>query len=264
MPTAERPFYDKILVPDDADYLDGANNIPTEALFDDLGVSDVVFPLNRWTRPRWTAQHASVQRDLVVADLRDIVIEGQRTKVSLQTWGAGNAMFMKGRHYRLSPRLVDFNTTKVLSALLEADLRYESRNQIDASDGQQLEAQVPFLQLVLDPKSFGETDMSRAFMTEENAIQRTFRELNSLGDESAGRLLLKSSQHRAAKRILSHRLSIIWGPPGSCRLSRLDHGLTFLLQGRARLTQSRWHCCDSLTCTGGLETLRQRSFSSPP
>jgi hypothetical protein len=38
--------------------------------------------------------------------------------------------------------------------------------------------------------------------------------LKSLGNDIAGSLVLKASQHKATQRILGNRLSVIWGPPG--------------------------------------------------
>jgi hypothetical protein len=60
--------------------------------------------------------------------------------------------------YRLSPRLVDFNTAKILSALFELDMEWESA--LDELSPREREfcphAFVPFMQLILGPTSFGE------------------------------------------------------------------------------------------------------------
>ncbi|THV06207.1 hypothetical protein K435DRAFT_645616 [Dendrothele bispora CBS 962.96] len=207
----EKTMFDYLLVKDDDyDDPDSGNNLPVEALFDDLGVSGLVFPLNRFTRSRWEAQHAIVQKGLLLADIRDITVDGSRTKVTLQTWGSGNGIRLtKGTHYRLSPRLVDFNISKVLSTLFELDLRRESED-----------VAIPFLQLMLDPKSFKGSDdpdsskIQAAFRQTGTDLQKLFRELTGLGVEPATVLVLKASQNRAAQHILGNRLTVIWGPPG--------------------------------------------------
>ncbi|KAJ7169129.1 hypothetical protein C8R43DRAFT_876262 [Mycena crocata] len=206
----DRAFYDYIMTEDEST---GPDDIPVEALYDDLTVSGLMFPLNRYTKPKWTTQNPVVQRKLVIADLRDIAVDGQRTKVTLQTWGGLDVRLVAGRHYRLSPRLVDFNITKVLSTLLELDMRAISSN--ENREG------VPFLQLILNPRSFGDdaefVERGKEFVKVESTIQSMFRTLRGLDnlESTAGALVLKPSQHRAVQRILSNRLSVLWGPPVS-------------------------------------------------
>ena len=211
----DRAFFDYLLAEDCDDTNTGNNlnqfSVPVEALFDDLGVSGLMFPLNKYTKSKWNEQHPIVQDKLLVADLRDIVIQGHKTVVTLQTWGSFNLKLMQGRRYRLSPRLVDFNLAKILSTLLELDLRLDS--DITAVP------KLPFLQLITKPRSLafdGEStsNMSKTALETETSIQSLFRELHNLGSDAAGALILKSSQRRAARRILSQRLTVIWGPPG--------------------------------------------------
>ncbi|KAJ6631559.1 hypothetical protein B0H10DRAFT_2159817 [Mycena sp. CBHHK59/15] len=213
MPAGEKDkaFYDYIMTEDESNQ-DEAIDIPVEALYDDLSVSGLLFPLNRYTKAKWAAQLPAVQRKLWVADLRDIVVDGQKTKVTIQTWGGWDIKLKAKHHYRLSPRLVDFNLTKILSTLLELDMRAASPDH---------SADVPFLQLILNPRSFGDNpdfiEAGKEFVKVENNIQsmfRTLRDLDNLGN-AAGALVLKPSQHRAVQRILSSRLSVLWGPPVS-------------------------------------------------
>ncbi|EEB95417.1 hypothetical protein MPER_05618, partial [Moniliophthora perniciosa FA553] len=184
----ERSFFDYLLVEDDKD--DDFGKLPTEALFDDLGLSGIMFPLNRYTKGRWLSQHPDVQNHLFVADVRDMSLDGENTQVSIQTWGGAEIKFVPGKHYRLSPRLVDFNTAKILSTLFELDLRCEAGEP------------VPFLQLALDPNLFRRE--SRNAQSEESLkalrragvkIQSLFQQLKGLDVESAGPLLLKASQN---------------------------------------------------------------------
>ncbi|KAJ7099528.1 hypothetical protein B0H15DRAFT_878098 [Mycena belliarum] len=228
----DKSFYDYILTQDETD----PDGIPVEALFDDLGVSGLLFPLNRYTKPKWEAQNPIVQRKLSVADLRDIAVDGQRTKITLQTWGGWSMQLVAGRHYRLSPRLVDFNITKALSTLLELDMRA-----ITNEHG----ADVPFLQLILDPRSFGDdpafAEKGAECVKAENAIQSTFRAIRGLDnlENAAGALVLKPSQHRAVQRILSSRLSVLWGPPGTGKTYTIALALLRLLEVQHRLGDTK-------------------------
>lgn len=215
----ERAFYEKLLVLDTPNSLsneDREEKLPVEALFDDLGVAGLVFPLNKFAKANWTRQDIRIQQEVWVADVKNVFTERRNTFVWLQTWGTCAASLIPGAVYRLSPRLVDFNTTKVLSTLFEVDLEWESA--FDALSPQDQEchphAFVPFIQLILDPTSFGEIPDATQHVTTEKGIQSLFRTLKGLGNDKAGSLLLMSSQHRATLRIMSNRLSVIWGPPG--------------------------------------------------
>lgn len=218
----ERAFYDKLLVVDTPVSLTsnegGEDKLPVEALFDDLGVSGLVFPLNGYTQAKWTRQDPRVQQEVWIADTTNIYMDprGLGTTVTLRTWSTHKVPFVLGAVYRLSPRLVDFNTTKVLSALFEHDLEWKSAQ--DDLPPQEKEASshgfVPFLQLILDPGSFGQVPFGEQYVKIEKDIQTTFRTLRDLGDKGAGSLVLKASQHHATKRIMANRLSVIWGPPG--------------------------------------------------
>ncbi|KAK7057619.1 AAA-12 domain-containing protein [Favolaschia claudopus] len=226
----DKAFFDYILTEDD----NNLDDIPVEALFDDLSVAGLLFPLNRHTKGKWDSQNATVRRKLLVADLRDITVDGHRTKVFVRTWGEWDVKLVAGRHYRLSPRLVDFNTTKVLTTLLELDIAAISRRS----------AEVPFLQLILDPRSFGDdpefAETGKELVKEEHNIQGTFRQLKDLdaAGGAAGALVLKPSQHRAVQRILSSRLSVLWGPPGTGKTYTIALGLWRLLEAQHRLGES--------------------------
>ncbi|KDQ50871.1 hypothetical protein JAAARDRAFT_211450 [Jaapia argillacea MUCL 33604] len=246
----DRAFFDYILVEDlDSSPTDTKsalhgnldapmeNDVPLEALFDDLPVSNLVFPLNRFTQPRWLeSQHPEVQRGLFIVDVRDIFIEGGKTKVVLNTWGTGGfpeGATGKGRRWRLSPRLVDFNLVKILSTLLELDLKCD-RGDVQEDD----EDEVPFLQLISNPHAFSvrsASDMSAEMLKEEVSIHGMFRELAGLGSVGASALCLKTSQRRATKRILANRLSVIWGPPGTGKTYTIAASLLRLLQIQLRL-----------------------------
>ncbi|KAJ7476303.1 hypothetical protein B0H11DRAFT_1727332 [Mycena galericulata] len=200
----EGNFYDYIITEDE----NIPGNIPIEALYNDLGFSGIRFPLSHYHRSKWTEQNPIVQQRLLVADLLDIRVDGNRTRVTLKTWGKSDAALVVGRHYRLSPRLVDFNTTKVLSTLLELDM------QVTASRGDH--GNIPFLRLVLEPGSFsndpGFDQHGKELVVTETAAQDLMKNLAN-SHSIAGALVLKPSQQRAVHHILSNRLSILWGPP---------------------------------------------------
>ncbi|KAJ7030016.1 P-loop containing nucleoside triphosphate hydrolase protein [Mycena alexandri] len=228
----DKAFYDYIMTEDET----GLDDIPVEALFDDLSVAGLVFPLSRNTKAKWDAQNPVVRQKLLVAYLRDIVVDGQRTKVTVQTWGGWDVRLVAGHHYRLSPRLVDFNTTKILSTLLELDI---------AATTSQDDAEVPFLQLILDPRSFGDDpefiETGKEFVKVENNIQSMFRQLKDL-DTSGGAaeaLVLKPSQHRAVQRILSSRLGVCWGPPGTGKTYTIALALLRLFEVQYRLGNTK-------------------------
>lgn len=219
----ERTFYDRLLVVDTPVSLTsnepgGEDKLPVEALFDDLSVSGLVFPLNGYTKENWMRQDPRVQQEVWIADTTNVYMDSRclGTTVTLRTWSTHEVPFVLGTVYRLSPRLVDFNTTKVLSALFELDLEWKSAQ--DDLPSQEKEASphgfVPFLQLILDPGSFGQVPFGEQYVKIEKDIQTTFRTLRDSGDQGAGSLVLKASQHHATKRIMANRLSVIWGPPG--------------------------------------------------
>ncbi|KAJ7072183.1 hypothetical protein C8F01DRAFT_1243260 [Mycena amicta] len=229
---SNRAFYDYLLVEDEID----PTSIPPEAFFDDLSLSGCLFPLNRNTKG-WDNQNPIVLQKLCVANVRDVALEQNRTKVTLHTWGNSNAILRRGSHYRLSPRLVDFNTSKVLSTLLELDIKASTSR----------ETNVPFLQLVVDPRSFADDALFREkgkeLIKAEASIQSMFRRLKDLSglEQIAGALVLKPSQHRAVQRILSSRLSVLWGPPGTGKTYTVALALLRLLESYHRLGNTQQH-----------------------
>ncbi|KAL5512604.1 hypothetical protein ACEPAG_3257 [Sanghuangporus baumii] len=219
----EKSFFGYLLTED----VDSDLELPAESLFDDLAVFNLIFPLNKYQRVKWSQQPPPVQERLFVADVQDIVIRNFKTFIVLRTFGDFNLRLKANTRYRLSPRLVDFNVTKILSTLLEVDLH------TPANPGYMLKP--PFLQLFSDPKAFAkfssESDSTaERYWAREVQIQRTFRELSGLGKEAAGSLMLKPSQEHALRRILKYRLSVIWGPPGTGKTYTISLSLLRLIQ----------------------------------
>lgn len=193
--------------------------LPVEALFNDLLVFNLMFPLVPGTRARWDAQPKEVRESILVANIDDITLHGNKMVVTCKTWGASGVQLQKGRVYRLSPRLVDFNLYKVLSTLLELDLRTPPQPPLGHP-----KAPVPaFLQLISSPRTFAsfkandgeEDDCATSMLREEKVINNVFSSLaRNLDLENAEKLVLKSTQRSALWRVMSHRLTVIWGPPG--------------------------------------------------
>ncbi|PPQ78203.1 hypothetical protein CVT26_007583, partial [Gymnopilus dilepis] len=208
-------LFDKLLVQDMSDIESHGICIPPEALFNDLAVSGLVFPLNKSTIHNWDKQDPRIQESLLVADVRSVRNSPDRRQpiVSLSVWGNGEIVLEKGKTYRLSPRFVDFNTRKVLSALWEIDLLWDFSGNVDGQKN--AHHGIPFLQLIADRKSFRKFPMAEQYVKKERGIQALFEDLKTMGNNVAASLVLKSSQHQACQQILSNELSIIWGPPGN-------------------------------------------------
>jgi hypothetical protein len=218
----DRAYFDYILVKEDdkndhSDQPRGECHLPLEALFDDLSVCGLVFPLNRYIRSKWEDGQATEVKDgsLWVADIRDVKITDGKTQVVMRTWSGGGAAktLSVGATYRLSPRLVDFNTTKMLSTLVELDL------QMTPVATSLSDKSLPlFAELISKPKSFSghgsavsptEAFRIKVVLDAETSMHRLYTELRELGNENAGALVLKASQRRAARRILSERLTVM-------------------------------------------------------
>ncbi len=204
----DKSFFNYILTEDVEDI-----DIPAEALFDDLGVFNCVFPLNKFNRARWTQQAKKVQQSVFVGDVADLRLQHNTTLVVAKTFGDFNLRLKQWAYYRLSPRLVDFNITKVLTTLVEMDLKTPTHPGYMSLP--------PFLQLCSDPRGFAghstdnSSESTKDMLEKEKTIHNALHELSSLNVDGASNLMLKHSQRRALKRVLTHRLAIIWGPPGT-------------------------------------------------
>jgi hypothetical protein len=205
------------------DLSDKSDRIPPEALFDDVALLGSVFPLNRNTKIKWKEQPRDVQNRVWAVDVRDVSLQNQREVVTILAWGEYGMKFVSGRRYRLSPRLVNFNVQKVLSALVELDLRC-------AAGGND----VPFLQLISNPKMFAmgrNIALSKQYFKTEKTVQTLFKRRQELGCETSSALMPKRSQRRALRRFLLYKLAVLWGPR--------KHKLPIFLISRIHVLYSR-------------------------
>ena len=114
----------------------------------------------------------------------------------VQTFGTYGNLLKARSLYRISPRLVDFNLARTLLNLVTLDFIEDT-----TSD-------VPFISLITDPQVFAisPTFGGRKALDAEATINQRFNELASLGVSHAAALTLKSSQRRAARRVIGSRL----------------------------------------------------------
>jgi hypothetical protein len=229
-PVEDREFYDWLLVAEPEDPSDQMR-VPPEIYFDDLScehllplffpflisclVCGLFFPLNKYTKPKWEEQPKIVRDEVFIANVSDLRLgtsdseaKKPRSQAILQTFFTGKQL-KRGSLYRLSPRLVDFNLNRVLQNLVTMDFQ----DTISGDD-------VPFIDLITDPRKFSESPSVCGELEErrEKEIVRGLNDLGKLDNKHAKALVLKSSQHRAAKRMMLKRLSVIWGPPGPFHL----------------------------------------------
>ncbi|KAF8171884.1 hypothetical protein BJ912DRAFT_994826 [Pholiota molesta] len=130
-----------------------------------------------------------------------------------------NNILKVGDIYRLSPRLVDFNTSKILSSLFECDFNGNPKEPYGQTRTRTRMTCImsTLLALITAPASFGKIHDAKKYVKTEAEIQKLF-----------------PSQHRAAQRILSNRLSIIWGPPGTGKTYTISLSLLRLLEVERR------------------------------
>jgi hypothetical protein len=191
---------------EDQDLSGQSDGIPPEALFDDVALLGSVFPLNRNTKHKWKEQPQDVQNHVWIVDVRRVSLQNQKEMVTVLAWGEYGMKFVPGHRYRLSPRLVNFNIQKILSSLIEMDLRSTAS-----------ENDIPFLQIISDPKAFAtgrNIALSTQYLKTETTIHKLFKQLQDLGCEE---LMPKPSQRRAMKRFLLYKLAVLWGPR-KCKL----------------------------------------------
>ncbi|KDR72127.1 hypothetical protein GALMADRAFT_74428 [Galerina marginata CBS 339.88] len=210
--------------------------IPPEILFDDVTFAGLVVPLNGYGMSKWEEQHPRVKRAISFARICHLETNGDGY-TTLRLCLSGAAELVEGETYRLTPRLVDFNTRKTLSSLLDIDISWTT----SLSDFGSPHRQVPFLQLVHDVESFGNAAAFKEYTQIGSNLQKIYEVPKYLKNDQAADLTLKTSQYNAAQHIFANRLSIVWGPPGiESRLSNFWLLTNFQMRtkGRGRPTRS--------------------------
>lgn len=212
-------YYEYILCEDTPG--DTSTGLPVEALFNDLLVYNLKFPLPATTRRRWDLQPREVRDNIFVVDIEDVTLNDHGTLVICKTWGAFHLRLCPGKIYRISPRLVDFNLNKVLSTLIELDLQTPPNPPWHLID-----PPVPtYLRFIVNPRIFStlkalhsensdSDSLEKRLLEGEREVFDTYRELSCKGVKFAEKLTLMRSQRSVLRRILTHRLSVVWGPPG--------------------------------------------------
>jgi len=170
-------------------------------------VSSLVFPLTRWTKGKWDQQHPLIREKCFVANVAEIQVvshvhdsidpkDESISQAIVQTYGTYGNLLKKGSLYRISPRLVDFNLARTLLNLVTLDFLQDT------------EVEVPFILLITDPQIFAISPSfgGKKALDAEARINQRFNELASLGVSHAAALTLKSSQRKAARRMIGSRL----------------------------------------------------------
>jgi len=200
---AEREFgfYDWLLVEDSEGSVDEA---PKEILFDDLLFSGVPFGLpNKGLWETWKSQLPITQGKISVANISHVESSRDGRHLVIQVYPRPLNPFRAGQTYRLTPRLVDFNSSKIMRALLALDMEATPP---------------PFLSFLHDPATFARsfaTFGDESDLAAETKLHTSMRSLRDLDVVAAGSLMLKDSQRKATRRLIGSPLSVIHGPPGT-------------------------------------------------
>lgn len=170
-------------------------------------VCSFVFPLTRWTKGKWEQQHPLIREKCFVANVAEIHVVSHAndnidpkdelvSQAIVQTYSTYGNLLKARSLYRISPRLVDFNLARTLLNLVTLDFMEDSTSE------------VPFVSLITDPQVFAisPTFGGKEALDAEARINQRFNELASLGVSHAAALMLKSSQRRAARRVIGSRL----------------------------------------------------------
>ncbi|KAH6869217.1 hypothetical protein BKA70DRAFT_1131921 [Coprinopsis sp. MPI-PUGE-AT-0042] len=203
--------YRHILIEENED----TGNIPIEFVFDDLLLSGAAIPLGTEAGSRWERCSSQVRGKIQIVDITQVSVD---EIVAMHIWTRSRKPLQPGQRYRLIPRLVDFITDKVLACLFECDLRWADARMSDSDH--QLEGDhrnIPFIQFIADPASFGKNAMHEALFKVGEHIHGAYDSSMISGGKGMSLLSCGPSQYAAIQSVLSNRLTVIWGPPGLSR-----------------------------------------------
>jgi hypothetical protein len=185
-------------------------------------VCALFFPLTQYTKHKWDEQLAIVKDNICICNVADIRMASESTnrkphsqavvQLDYTTKKFIKTEFKKDSIYRISPRLVDFNFSRVLLNLVTMDFQHSLTDD-----------PVPFMDLIENPIAFAGSlsfcgDRERRI---EKQIMSGLNDLSKIELKNASALMLKASQHQASLQMMMKRLSVIWGPPGGA-LSRFE------------------------------------------
>ncbi|KAH6876936.1 hypothetical protein BKA70DRAFT_1127786 [Coprinopsis sp. MPI-PUGE-AT-0042] len=187
-------------------------NIPVEFAFDDLLFSGAPFPFGMEAGSRWERCSSRVRSKIQIVDITQVSVE---EIVGMRIWTRSRKPLRPGQRYRLLTRLVDFITDKVLACLFECDLRWADA-QISCSDRkpERDHRNIPFIQLIADPASFGKNAMHEALFKAGEHMHMVYDSSTISEGNNMKLLSCGQSQYAAVQSVLLNRLTVIWGPPG--------------------------------------------------
>ncbi|PPQ71223.1 hypothetical protein CVT26_011001 [Gymnopilus dilepis] len=227
------------------DAIEAEETLPTEAFFEDIPMSNSTFPLTAFGTSRWNQQHDEVKKSIVLAHLGEPVNSQthDNTFTTTVVIRVHDPRFLPqtGEIFRLSPRFVDFNIPKVLGSLFETDVNWEMAVNTTDEQGetQPQHRHIPFLHLITESASLQQAPArySKASIDIEDSIQTSYTNIEGPGKDYASQLILQPSQRSAMLAALLHRLSIVWGPPGTGKTHTISLSLLRLLQIEWSLTR---------------------------
>src|SRR5579859_656864 len=191
--------------------IDTADEPPPEVLFEDLLYFNSVFPL---AKAKWDSQPDTILRNIALAH----PVSLDQSMATLQLYRSSKFKLTPGDKFRLVPRLVDFNISKILRNILEVD--------VSARSGPK-----PFLlRLLENPSEVGRTIIGEDTEREERRLNVLYRQLRDLGNTDANQLVFQPSQRRAMRSILKRQVTVVWGPPGSGKTHTLALSILYLLE----------------------------------
>ncbi|GAA94384.1 uncharacterized protein L969DRAFT_199954 [Mixia osmundae IAM 14324] len=194
------PLYDYLLVK-------ASNHVDLAVTgFPDLALSNARVPLTYGAAASWRSMSDEVRESVHFASIESV----DDTLVCLRTWSDPWKQPEKGSEYQVHLRLTDFSFRNILTRLMI----------IDISSTQSLH---PFVSLVSDADAFAAEPSfggSADELAREAQMSSLFTALKGLRPDIA-RVAFQPTQRRAFRRMLTNRLSVVFGPPGSGKTSTI-------------------------------------------
>ncbi|KAJ3060608.1 Tripartite DNA replication factor, partial [Quaeritorhiza haematococci] len=162
-----------------------------------------------------------------------------------------NLKLERGKRYKLLPRLIDFNTKKLVTNLIEIDMDARkklnsttpSSSSSSSSSSSASASQLPtFLRALRDTNQFGtetpdDEDTLKSYRDDEARLFTLYKELTGLNPQLEG-LSLHKSQRVAFEAVMERRMTLLWGPPGHGKTHTLALSALRLIEIIGRKTLS--------------------------